>query len=80
MLFTAKCAWVCSESYILQNCELDDITRVEEYNTCLVQVKKEMSDAWDRTRFKDDPQKHKIAFSNDGGQYIHILINNLKYL
>lgn len=77
MLLAARCAWICSEAYMIKTTESKDGSRIKWFDIVLEQIKEEISDSWDRGRYFDDPQKTKEMYQNDRDQYVNILINKL---
>lgn len=81
MVLAARAAWLCSEWYMLnEKSDSIDIERKKAYNMMLRQVRKDLSEEWDRTRFSNDPQKYRTKFPDDSAAYVMILMQRVPYI
>ena len=80
MVMAARAVWLFSERYMLQQGGAPAAERKRAFNRLLRKVRNDLSAEWDRTRFADDPQKHRSKFLNEGDQYILILMRRLRHI
>lgn len=74
MVLAAKAAWVCAAGVRLMNGRRLDAARRPTYRRLLRETRREMSRDWDRTRFPDDPKKHRPQFPSPTEAAQHALI------
>ncbi|MBI4026943.1 MAG: family 20 glycosylhydrolase [Verrucomicrobia bacterium] len=79
MALAAKTAWVCAAGALLMNGRKLDAARKQTYNQFLRETRREMSRDWDRTRFPDDPKKHRPQFPSpvEAAQHALIILRHL---
>ena len=79
MVLAAKTAWVCAAGALLMNGRKLNAARKQMYNQLLRETRREMSVDWDRTRFPDDPKKHRPQFPSpvEAAQHALIILRHL---
>ena len=77
MRVAAHAAWTVSEYAVLSRWGGND-ARKRAYNRTLREVRRDVAEEWDRTRYPDDPRKKGSPFSSDPYNYALVLLRRLR--
>ncbi|MCG2659166.1 MAG: family 20 glycosylhydrolase [Kiritimatiellae bacterium] len=79
MVLAVKAAQVCAEGMLLIHGRQANTARKHAYNRRLREARREMSADWDRTRFPDDPRKHRPQFPSpvEAAQHALVILRHL---
>ena len=77
MVLAAQAAWLCSEWWCLATTTRPGAARIRTYRQQRKEIRQRMEQAWNRTRYADDPQKDTPKFREEADQFAKLLVGRL---